>query len=144
MSAKSQPNIAGHLPERRRVRFEFFHPTARRVCVAGDFNGWNPTATPLRSLGDGRWLRELRLPLKRHEYLLVVDGEWKFDPRAAEYVPNIFGGMNAVVDVHALAVRPTILKVREGIGTEIHQRPHREMNLRSHRSLKPQNKIETQ
>lgn len=134
MSAKSQPNIARHLPERRRVRFEFFHPTARRVCVAGDFNGWNPTATALRSLSDGRWLRELGLPLRRHEYLLVVDGEWKFDPRAAEYVPNIFGGMNAVVDVRALAGRPTVLKVREGISTETSQRPQREMNLRTHRS----------
>ena len=134
MSAKSQLSIAGHLPERRRVRFEFFHPTARRVCVAGDFNGWNPTATPLRSLGDGRWLRDLRLPLRRHEYLLVVDGEWKFDPGAVEYVPNIFGGMNAVVDVRALAVRPTVLKVREGVSTEIHQRLQREMNLRTHRS----------
>ena len=134
MSAKSQPSITAHLPERRRVRFEFIHPTAKRVCVAGDFNGWNPTATPLRSLGDGRWLRELWLPLRSHEYLLLVDGEWKFDPKAAEYVPNIFGGMNAVVDVRALAGPPIVLKAREGISTEIHQRLQREMNLRTHRS----------
>lgn len=113
MSAKREPSIAGHLSERRRVRFEFFHSTAQRVCVAGDFNGWNPTATPLRSLSDGRWLRELRLPLRSHEYLFVVDGEWKFDPKAAEYVPNIFGGMNSVMDVDALAGIPTVLKVRE-------------------------------
>ena len=99
MSAKSQPSIAGHLSERRRVRFDFFHSTAKRVCVAGDFNGWNPTATPLRSLGDGRWLRELRLPLRNHEYLLVVDGEWKFDPKAVDYMPNAFGGMNSVLEV---------------------------------------------
>ena len=122
MNAKSQLSIAGHLPERRRIRFEFFHPTAKHVCVAGDFNGWNPTATPLRSLGDGRWLRELRLPLRRHEYLLLVDGEWKFDPKAAEYVPNIFGGMNAVVDVRALAGPPIVLKARAGISTETKQR----------------------
>ena len=134
MSAKSQPSIAGHLPERRRIRFEFFHPTAKRVCVAGEFNGWNSTATPLRSLGDGRWLRELWLPLRSHEYLLLVDGEWKFDPKAAEYVPNIFGGRNAVVDVRALAGLSTVQKVREGISTKINQRTQREMNLRTHRS----------
>ena len=122
MSAKSQLSIAGHLQERRRIRFEFFHPTAKHVCVAGDFNGWNPTATPLRSLGDGQWSRELRLPLRRHEYLLLVDGEWKFDPKVAEYVPNIFGGMNAVVDVRALAGPPIVLKAREGISTETNQR----------------------
>ena len=41
---------------------------------------------------------------------------------AVEYVPNIFGGMNAVVDVRALAGRPTVLKAREGISTETNQR----------------------
>ena len=50
-----------------------------------------------------------------------VDGEWKFDPRAAEYVPNFFGGMNAVVDVRALAVPSTVLKVRKGVSTKTNQ-----------------------
>ena len=62
------------------------------------------------------------LPLRSHEYVLLVDGEWKFDPKAAEYVPNIFGAMNAVVDVRALAGPPIVLKAREGISTETNQR----------------------
>ena len=64
----------------------------------------------------------------------MVDGEWKFDPGAVEYVPNIFGGMNAVVDVRAVAGPPIVLKVREGVSTAIHQRLQRELNLRTHRS----------
>lgn len=36
------------------LRFEFHHPTAQHVCVAGSFNDWNLLATPLVNLGGGR------------------------------------------------------------------------------------------
>ena len=97
MSAKSQSLASRRFPENQPVRFEIFYPSAKHVSVAGSFNGWNPTATPLAPSGCGKWLRELWLPLGTHEYLFVVDGTWLFDPDATDYVPNIFGGMNAVV-----------------------------------------------
>ena len=81
------------------VRFEYHHPTASRVFVAGSFNGWNPSVTALANLGSGHWLRLLWLPPGEHEYLFVVDGVWCFDPHAADYVPNVYGTMNAVVEV---------------------------------------------
>lgn len=81
------------------VRFEFHHPTARRIFVVGSFNDWNPSATPLANLGDGRWLRLLWLPPGQHEYLFVADGVWCFDPGAADYAPNVYATMNAVVEV---------------------------------------------
>ncbi len=87
------------------IRFEFFHPAARRVCVAGSFNHWNPSATPLVPLGHGRWLRQLWLPPGRYEYLFVADGVWCFDPLAPDYVPNVYGTMNAVIEVCAAANR---------------------------------------
>ena len=81
------------------VRFEFTHPTASTVCVAGTFNDWHAEAKPMHLVGDGRWLREMVLPPGNYEYCLVVDGEWMPDPRARETVPNPFGGRNSLLKV---------------------------------------------
>lgn len=81
------------------VRFEFHHPTARSVSLAASFNNWNPSATPLVDLGGGRWLRLVWLPRGRYEYLFVADGRWFFDPHALDYSPNVYGTMNAAVEV---------------------------------------------
>ena len=81
------------------VRFEFTHPTATTVCVAGTFNDWHAEAKPMHRLGDGRWLKETVLLPGTYEYCLVVDGEWMPDPQARETVPNPFGGRNSVLKV---------------------------------------------
>lgn len=106
MNAKTQTRTANRPKTSSAVRFELFHRVAKRVCVAGSFNNWNPSATPLAPAGNGRWLRELWLPPGEYEYLFLVDGEWLFDPRAADYVPNVFGGMNAVIHVQQPRKRP--------------------------------------
>jgi 1,4-alpha-glucan branching enzyme len=81
------------------VRFEFTHPTATTVCVAGTFNDWDAEAKPMHSVGDGRWLKETVLPPGTYEYRLVVDGQWIDDPLAKETVPNPFGGRNSILKV---------------------------------------------
>ena len=81
------------------VRFEFTHPTATTVCIAGTFNDWHAKAKPLHPLGDGRWLKETVLAPGSYEYRLVVDGQWMADPLAKEVAPNPFGGMNSVLKV---------------------------------------------
>ena len=81
------------------VRFEFTHPTARTVCIAGTFDDWRPEAKPMHSIGDDRWLNETALPPGTYEYCLVVDGQWMPDPLARETVPNPFGGRNSVLKV---------------------------------------------
>jgi 1,4-alpha-glucan branching enzyme len=81
------------------VRFEFTHPTAATVCVAGTFNDWHADAKPMHPLGGGRWLKETVLPAGTYEYRLVVDGQWITDPLAKETVANPFGGRNAVLRV---------------------------------------------
>lgn len=96
MSARTGSNRGS---EQVAVRFEFNDPTAQRVCFAGSFNGWDPSAVPMVAAGQGRWVADLRLPPGPWEYLLVVDGQWLFDPNAKDYMPNVFGGMNAVIDV---------------------------------------------
>jgi 1,4-alpha-glucan branching enzyme len=94
------------------VRFEFCHPTARRVCVAGSFNDWNPSATPLVPLGGHKWLRMLWLPPGAYEYLFVADGVWYFDPLAKDYLPNVYGTLNAVIEVAASYLRANGKTVR--------------------------------
>lgn len=81
------------------VRFEFTHPTAASVCVAGSFNEWKPEAKTLHATGGGRWVKETVLAPGTYEYCLVVDGRWMPDPLARESVPNPFGGRNSVLEV---------------------------------------------
>ena len=81
------------------VRFEFTHPTAATVCVAGTFNQWQPEAKTLHSSGVGNWWKETALAPGIYEYCLVVDGKWMPDPLAKESVPNPFGGRNSILKV---------------------------------------------
>ena len=92
----SPASLAPRLPC---VRVDLIHPQAREVFIAGTFNDWHPSATPMISLGGGRWAKELTLAPGRYEYRFVVDGEWMEDPSAKETVPNPFGGSNAVLIV---------------------------------------------
>ena len=87
----------------RAVRLEVFQPGASDVCVAGSFNEWQPHATPMVPLGDGKWAKELTLPDGRYEYKFVVDGAWLPDPNAKECVPNPVGTANSVITVEARA-----------------------------------------
>jgi len=81
------------------IQFEFSHPTAVAVCIAGTFNDWNPTSKPMRSSGAGHWWKETGLMPGIYEYCLIVDGEWMPDPLARETVSNAFGGRNSVLEV---------------------------------------------
>ena len=96
---KNHDNAKSAGPALMPVRFEFTHPTASTVCVAGTFNNWQATAKPLHPLGGGRWLKETVLLPGTYEYCLVVDGQWMPDPRAQESVPNPFGGRNSLLKV---------------------------------------------
>ena len=81
------------------VRFEFMHPTATTVCLAGTFNHWQPEAKTLHSSTTGHWWKETALPPGTYEYCFVVDGQWISDPLAQESVPNPFGGRNSILHV---------------------------------------------
>jgi hypothetical protein len=67
----------------RPVRLRLAAP-ASRVAVVGDFNDWDPAATPLRPAGDGgTWIVELRLKPGRYHYTFLIDGRrWARDPNA--------------------------------------------------------------
>ena len=83
------------------VLLETYQPDAIDVCVAGSFNNWQPQATPLVPLGNGKWAKELTLPAGSYEYRFVVDGQWVTDPKAQVVAPNPFGSENGVLTVTA-------------------------------------------
>ena len=96
---KNHDNAPSTGPQLVPVHFEFIHPTAISVAVAGCFNHWKPEAKTLHPHGVGRWVKDTALPPGTYEYCLVVDGKWMPDPLARETVPNPFGGRNSVLNV---------------------------------------------
>ena len=93
----------GGQPEPRRIHFEFNSSSAESVVIAGTFNDWRSGASPMVSLGAGRWVKDLMLKPGHYEYRLVVDGVWMPDPQASETAPNPFGEMNSVLKVNGCA-----------------------------------------
>jgi hypothetical protein len=80
------------------VRFVLVTRDARKVALAGDFNGWNTEHTFLENAdGKGTFAANVWLPRGAHEYMFVVDGEWVADPAAGARVPDGFGRANSVL-----------------------------------------------
>lgn len=83
-----------------RVQFRLPHSIwADRICLVGDFNGWDTTAHPMRRNSNGEWYIELDLePHRRYEFRYLCDGErWINDPEADAYESNPYGGKNSVI-----------------------------------------------
>ena len=76
--------------KRTRHHVDFFcdAPRASAVFLTGDFNDWQPTATPVQRTPDGRWMVSLELHHGHHQYLFLVDGKPTLDPSASGVVRN--------------------------------------------------------
>jgi hypothetical protein len=101
MGAEAAPIVAAAVPDTVfLVRFVLAAPTAQRVSLVGDFNGWARGATLLEPSGDaGVWSAAVPLPAGRHEYAFVVDGEhWVADPSALR-MRDEFGTESSVIRV---------------------------------------------
>jgi RNA polymerase sigma factor (sigma-70 family) len=82
----------------RLVRFRLDAPGARRVTVVGDFNRWDPAATPLTPASGG-WAADVALAPGRHAYAFVVDGRRVLDPAVPPERDPDFGGAHSVTVV---------------------------------------------
>lgn len=82
-----------------RVPLKFCFPHATSVRVTGSFNNWDQIGLALNQAPAGEWVIDLNLAAGRHEYRLIVDGEWSDVPATVETVENPFGGRNAVITV---------------------------------------------
>jgi chromosome partitioning protein len=78
------------------ARFE----NATQVAVAGDFNNWSASATPMEAAEKaGEWRMCMPLNPGRYRYRLVVDGRWVTDPNNQYVETNQFGELNNVVEI---------------------------------------------
>jgi 1,4-alpha-glucan branching enzyme len=83
-------------PLEKPAEFILSQPQARSVAVAGTFNDWDLSRTPMSLGPGGSWKATVWVPAGRYEYRFVVDGQWISDPSARECVQNSFGSTNAV------------------------------------------------
>ncbi len=84
----------------RQVNFRCTAPPGCAVYLAGSFNQWNPQRHPMVEDADpGVYHAALMLPMGRHEYKFVVNGEWCLDAKCPECVANAYGTRNSVLTV---------------------------------------------
>jgi len=75
-------------------------PQAKQVSVAGDFNDWDPSATPMKHDQDlGVWQACVHVPPGRYHYRLVIDGLWVKDPYNSRVEVNPLGELNSVIEI---------------------------------------------
>ncbi len=72
------------------------NPTA----VVGDFNGWDPAATPLRRRRGQLSATVSIAPGRRYAFRYLGEGgRWFNDDAADDYQPNAYGGSDSVLDL---------------------------------------------
>ena len=89
-------------PKQRRVQFVLVAPTAKKVAVVGDFNGWDRTHAAYRAhhQGGGVWAVTAAVPVGHHRYSFVVDDSvWVADPTAPRVLDDDFGLPNSAIVV---------------------------------------------
>ena len=86
-------------PVAKSVTFTVHADKGKAVYLAGEFNGWDPTAKKM-AYKAGVYTATLKLEAgKSYQYKFVIDGTWCADPENANSVPNDQGTFNSVIDV---------------------------------------------
>jgi hypothetical protein len=101
LASSSGVGPAAATGDARPVYLRLDAPASSRVAVVGDFNDWDPAATPLRPTGDdGTWIVELRLKPGRYHYTFLIDGRrWERDPSEPPAAGSDFGAPVSVLTV---------------------------------------------
>lgn len=94
------PPIPGSRATSRGVHFVQPCQPTQSISVAGDFNQWSPSATPL-IYNQASGVAEAFVPLApgTYQYQVVVDGRWQLDAFAQARRDNGYGEANSVVVV---------------------------------------------
>ena len=83
-----------------RVTFKYDNEEqAATATLAGEFNGWSLSDTPMKRLKDGSFSATLSLTAGRsYRFRYVLDGGvWVNDTAADSYAPNEYGEENSVI-----------------------------------------------
>lgn len=72
---------------------------AKQAVVVGEFNGWDPSATPMKRKKDGSFSTALTLESgKEYRYKFYLDGQrWENDSNPDRLVPNTFGTLDSLI-----------------------------------------------
>lgn len=72
---------------------------AQQAALVGEFNNWDPSATPLKRKKDGSFSAALTLESgKEYRYKFLLDSSrWENDPNPDRLVPNIFGTQDSLL-----------------------------------------------
>jgi len=82
------------------VTFTVHAERDKTVYLAGEFNGWDPTAKKMAyKAREGIYTATVKLAAGSYQYKFVIDGTWCADPENAEAVPNDQGTFNSVITV---------------------------------------------
>lgn len=97
-------------PSIDKVRIVFELPAslwADQISVVGDFNEWNPLATPLLQDRDGIWRASIDLPVgNRYGFRYLIDGRWSTDAHADGVTRTAHGSFNSIVTAEPPTHRP--------------------------------------
>ena len=89
-------------PPSQRVQFVLVAPSASKVAVVGDFNGWDATHSLFQAhhRGGGVWSVTAAVPVGHHRYSFVIDDSlWMADPTAPRVMDNDYGLPNSALVV---------------------------------------------
>ena len=77
---------------------------AHQAVVLGEWNGWNPQATPMQRDHDGSWTATETLPTGRpYRFRYLLDGaHWLNDDAPDALLPNQFGSEDSVLALDAV------------------------------------------
>ena len=76
---------------------------AKEINIAGDFNSWSSTITPMTKAPDGSFSVKLELDVNReYQFRYLLDNtRWENDWNADKYVPAPYSNAdNSVVETH--------------------------------------------
>ena len=97
---KPAPAVVPSVPSpKKRVPYVVKVDGAREVVLTGEFTGWAKDKVRLSPAGPGEWGAHLELPPGEYQYRLIVDGEWRDDPKGSKKVANPFGTQNCILIV---------------------------------------------
>lgn len=97
----TKPGV-GSIPYATGTTFRVWAPNATAAAVAGDFNGFSATATPLFSEGNGNWSRDVDGAYINDEYKYVFTQggtqHWRTDARSQDVTNSV--GNSIVADMY--------------------------------------------
>ena len=99
-AAKAAGKRTAKKPAAKAVVFTVHAEKGKTVCLAGDFNDWNPTAKKMAfKARAGVYTASVRLAPGTYQYKFVIDGAWCADPENVNAVPNDQGTFNSLITV---------------------------------------------